>query len=275
MAQNPLQQFFRQPKVYIGLPSAGVYNKPGTIQGDATHMPVYGMTGMDEIIMKTPDALLAGESTVKVIESCCPSVKDGWDVSVLDLDIILSAIRIATYGNTMTVTHKCSACSTDNDYDIDLTTIIDYYNTCKYDNRVVLDELIIKTRPLTYKESTEFSQRNFQIRQQLVQTDTIEKEEERNKLVSNLIQELAVLQNEIFTAGIEAVEVNSQVVTERQFIREWVENADKTLFDKIKEKYYENQKVWTAPDQQVICEGCGATNKISIDLDQSSFFGNA
>ena len=45
--------------------------------------------------------------------------------------------------------------------------------------------------------------------------------------------------------------------------------------DKIKEKYYENQKVWTAPDQQVICEGCGATNKISIDLDQSSFFGNA
>jgi len=59
MATNPLQQYFRQPKIYIKLPSGGVFNKLGSLQGDVTNMPVYGMTGMDEIIMKTPDALMS------------------------------------------------------------------------------------------------------------------------------------------------------------------------------------------------------------------------
>lgn len=275
MAQNPLQQFFRQPKVFIGLPSAGAYLKPGSIQGDPTHMPVYGMTGMDEIILKTPDALLAGESTVKVIESCCSNIKDAWDISVIDMDIILAAIRIATYGNTMSVTHTCPTCSTDNEYDIDLTKIIEFFATCKYNNSIVLDGLTIKIRPLTYKESTDFSQRNFQIRQQLVQANEVESDDERTKLMTGFVQDLAMLQNEIFTAGVESVEANGQVVSERQFIKEWIENSDKVVFDKIKERYFENQNAWTPPATEVICESCGATNKIAIDLDQSSFFGNA
>jgi hypothetical protein len=53
MANNPLQQYFRQPKIFINLPSQGVYNKPGSIQGEVSNMPVFGMTGMDEILMKT------------------------------------------------------------------------------------------------------------------------------------------------------------------------------------------------------------------------------
>ena len=96
MGNNPLQQFFRQPKIYISLPSLGIYTIPGVIQGDVSNLPIYGMTGMDEILMKTPDALMTGESTVKVIESCCPVIEDAWDLCLLDLDIILTAIKIAT-----------------------------------------------------------------------------------------------------------------------------------------------------------------------------------
>ena len=70
MTQNPLQKFFRQPKIYISLPSKGIFNKLGSIQGDFSNLPVYGMTGMDEILMKTPDALLSGETTARIFESC-------------------------------------------------------------------------------------------------------------------------------------------------------------------------------------------------------------
>jgi len=80
MATNPLKQFFRQPKIFIKLPSKGIFNNPGTLQGDLDKMPVFGMTGMDEILMKTPDALLNGESTVRLMQSCCPSITDGWDI---------------------------------------------------------------------------------------------------------------------------------------------------------------------------------------------------
>jgi hypothetical protein len=275
MAQNPLQQYFRQPKVFIGLPSNGVYNKPGTIAGDANHMPVFGMTGMDEILMKTPDALLAGESTVKVIESCCPFIKDAWNISVIDLDLVLAAIRIATYGNTMNVKHVCPTCSTENEYDINLSTIIEHSATCKYDNSIVLDELTVKIRPITYKESTDYSQQNFQIRQKLLQTDALTDEAERKKTVSELIQELAVLQNAIIAAGIESVNVSNQVVSDKVFILEWLQNADKTIFDRIKERYQQNQEDWRTPDQIVVCESCSTTNKLAIELDNSNFFENA
>lgn len=275
MAQNPLQQYFRQPKVFIGLPSNGVYNKPGTIAGDASHMPVFGMTGMDEILMKTPDALLSGESTVKVIESCCPFIKDAWDISVIDLDLILAAIRIATYGNTMNVKHVCPNCSTENEYDINLSTIIEHSATCTYDNSVVLDELTVKIRPITYKESTDYAQQNFQIRQKLLQTDAIPDDGERKKVVAELIQELAVLQNQIISSGIESVNAGNQVVTDKVFILEWLQNADKTIFDRIKERYQQNQEDWQTPDQVVVCENCNSTNKLAIELDNSNFFENA
>jgi len=70
MVQNPLQQYFRQPKIWVGLPSNGVYSESGTFDGDVSNMPIFGMTGMDEIILKTPDALITGESTIKIIQSC-------------------------------------------------------------------------------------------------------------------------------------------------------------------------------------------------------------
>ena len=71
---NPLQQYFRQPKIFISLPSKGLYYGAGSFQGDYNSVPIMAMTGMDEILMKTPDALFNGEATFKVIESCCPFI---------------------------------------------------------------------------------------------------------------------------------------------------------------------------------------------------------
>ena len=42
-------------------------------------------------MMKTPDALVNGETTVEVIQSCMPNIKDAWKIPVIDLDVILIA----------------------------------------------------------------------------------------------------------------------------------------------------------------------------------------
>jgi len=104
---NPLQKFFRQPKVYVSLPSKGLYYEPGSLIGDYNNVPVFAMSGMDEIIMKTPDALFTGEATAKVIESCCPYIKNAKTMPSIDIDALLIAIRIATFGEKMTVTQTC------------------------------------------------------------------------------------------------------------------------------------------------------------------------
>lgn len=275
MANNPLQQYFRQPKIFINLPSQGVYNKPGSIAGDSSNMPIFGMTGMDEILMKTPDALLTGESTVKVVQSCCPNISDAWEVTNLDLNLILTAIRIATFGNSIAVEHTCSNCSTKNEYEIDLTQVIDYFNQCKYENKVVYKNLVIKTKPLTYRQITNFALRNFQLQQKINQNIVLTDEEEKKKNFAILFEELAVLQNDIFGEGIESITVDSTVVQEREYIREWLSNCDRDIYEEVKAKILKNQEMYSSPEHDVECSTCGTKAKVTVDLDQASFFGGA
>jgi hypothetical protein len=275
MANNPLQQFYRQPKIYIPLPSKGIYNKLGSISGDPTHLSIYSMTGMDEILMKTPDALLAGESTAKLFESCCPGIKDGWEVTSLDTDLLLVAIRIATFGNVLEITHRCPQCGSQNDYDVDLGTVIDHFATCNFENTVETHGLIIKLQPLTYKQSTNFSLVNFKLQQRLAASDS--DADDHKSTVSQLFIELGVLQTEIYSASIESIDTGTAVVTESHFIREWIENCDRDIINELRTQFNKNKDIWKIPEVDVVCSGanCKYESKLSIDLDQSSFFAPA
>lgn len=233
------------------------------------------MTGMDEILLKTPDALLTGESTVKVIQSCCPNIVDGWDISNLDIDALLVAIRIATAGNIMPVTHTCPNCSAENNYDINVSTFLDHFATCKFDPKIVVGDLVIKVCPLSYRQVTDFNIENFILQKRLYQTFEMPDEEEKTKLISELYQELAKLQNKIFVASIEQIEIGDKFVTEKPFIQEWLENVDKSVFTSLKDHIEANNATWKIPNSTVKCDTCETEAEIQLDLDQSSFFAGA
>jgi len=275
MANNPLKKYFRQPKVYIDLPSKGVFNQPGTLTADPTKLPIFGMTGMDEIMLKTPDALLNGEATTKVIESCCPSITNAWDLSLLDLDLMLVAIKIATHGNTMTVTHTCGSCQSINDYDIELGAIVQHYATCEYDNKVVLKDVSIKIHPLNYKQWSEFQLKNFAIQRQLAQTMALEDQEQQAKNIGQLFEQVGQIQNEMMFAQIESVETMEGSVNQKEFIREWLENSESDVFDAVRKQVDKNRAAWQIPKVHVECPECKAENDIVIDMDQASFFARA
>jgi hypothetical protein len=272
MAINPLQKYFRQPKVFIKLPSGGIYSRPGTVQGDPANVPVYGMTGMDEIIVRTPDALLSGESTATVVGSCVPAIKDPWDLCILDLVLILAAIRIATYGNNMAIGHTCANCGADNDYDIDLNKVIEFYMNCQYESKIVLKDITINLKPLNYKASTEFNLRNFRLQQRIAQAEVMDNTQERQDLINGLFKELAAIQTEIYKVTIDSVDIGDQVVTETAYILEWLDNCDKAVFDAIKQINQKNTDTWTMPKFPVQCDECETAVNLTVDLDQSNFF---
>jgi len=272
MANNPLEQFFRQPKIFINLPSQGAYNDPGVMQGDSSNMPVYSMTAMDEIVAKTPDAMFSGESTVRMIQSCCPNIKNAWGLSMLDTDLLFAAIRIATYGNTITVSHTCPGCETSNEYDLDLSRIVDHLAGCRYDNEIKLDKITIRTQPVTYKVSTGIAIQQYQLNKRLVQLENMEDSDEKQKMINELFVDLGKVQTEFFIANVESIDVGTQVVTDRQFIVEFMNNCDKTIYDAIKKQVELNQATWKLPSYQVKCVECSKDNDITITLDQSNFF---
>ncbi len=100
---NPLNKYFRQPAVYVSLPTEGNYPPTVLEKSQTGEIGVMPMTARDEIKFKTPDALMNGQGVVDVIQSCVPQIKDAWQISNYDLDTILIAIRIATYGETMDI----------------------------------------------------------------------------------------------------------------------------------------------------------------------------
>ena len=275
MANNPLKKYFRQPKIYVDLPSKGMFNKPGTLTSDPAKLPIFGMTGMDEIIVKTPDALLNGEATVKVVESCCPAIADAWDLSLLDLDLMLVAIRIATHGNTMTVTHTCASCQAINDYDIDLGNIVQHFAQCHYDNEIVLDEVSLTLKPLNYRQWNEFQIKNFGIQRKLNQTLQLENEEEQSKLMSDLFNQVSVIQTEMIFAQIDSVKTQEGIVTQREFIREWLENSDAEIFDVVRKQVEKNRLAWQIPKVDAECPECKAHNDLIVEMDQANFFASA
>ena len=272
MNQNPLEQYFRQPKIYITLPSLGMYSPSGTFSGSSENMPIYSMTGMDEIIIKTPDALMSGESNIKVIESCCPSIRNARNLCSLDTNLIFAAIRIATYGNNLALTHTCPECSTVNDYELDLMRVVDFYTNKKYYNKIVVNDLVIKMQPLSFQQSIELNIKNFEIQQQLMQSDKIENLDEKQKIINKLWNDFATNQQRLYTLSIESIETPSVTVSERGYIEEWLNNCDSIIIDKIKE-YLANLKIeWDMPRFPVECSNCNHKIELTVDLDYSNFF---
>jgi hypothetical protein len=238
-------------------------------------MPIFGMTGMDEIIMKTPDALFTGDAVVKTIESCCPNIKNAWKMPSIDVDCLLASVRIASFGSLMNVTHRCPNCQSINDYEIDLSKVLEYLTSQTYDNKIICDDLTVIIRPLRYEETTEFNIENYKLQKMLGQLNKMESQGDDDgtiKSQNEIFQKISLLQLNLFAQSIEAIQTPDGIVTDKEFINEWIQNSDKEYFKHIKTKLEQNKAQWDVPQQDVVCPECEHQSKIVVTLDQSSFF---
>ena len=274
MQNNPLAKYYRQPKIYLSLPSKGQFYPEGVIDGDPDCLPVFGMTAMDEIMLRTPDALFTGESVVEVIKSCIPGIKEPWAVPQLDIDSILIALRIATYGEKMPMNYNCKECKTSNDIDLDLSLTLDYYQQQVYNSVIEVDDLKINIRPLTYKEQTQMALDTYQLQKQLYAVKQISNEEEQNEALNAASKRLNHIQVESFRKCIESIQVGKQLVTNQEHISEWFRNSDKEYYKRIKDHLLDIRKTWSVPEQVTLCSECGHENHIEVGFDNSNFFGN-
>lgn len=271
MSSNPLQQYFRQPKLFVSLPSKGMFYKEGTLTGDYNNVPIFAMTGMDEIIMKTPDALFSSEATIKLIESCCPFIKDAKNIPSLDIDALLVAIRAATFGEDMTIAHTCKNCSAENEYGIKLNNVLDHYQDKVYESTIAMGDLTINIRPLTYDEMTKVNIENFKLQRILNQLSSIP-ETDRQEHLDKIYQELAKIQLDLLVTSIESIQTPTGTVTEKEYINEWLTNSIRENYKIIKSKLEANKEAWSMPKFPIKCNECGTEDTIEVAMDQSNFF---
>jgi hypothetical protein len=279
---NPLTSFMRQPKIYIRLPSEGIYWPDRSIViPENKEIPVFSMTAKDELAFKTPDALMNGQAVVDVIQSCVPSIKDAWKCPNIDLDAILIAIRIATYGEMMDITHRVPVADEEVTHQIDLRMLLDQLvNNVRWDEAVQLDEnLICFVRPLNYKHITLTSLKTFET-QRLMQAVNDESltDEKKLEIFNKSFASMTEITLDLLVDSIEAIKTPDTIVEDKQFIKEFLQNADNSIYQKVQDHIANMKKLSgikpmliTATPKQ-IAEGAPETYELPVSIDNSDFF---
>jgi len=280
-AINPLKKFFRQPKFYIRLPSSGNFYPPGSLEvTENGEYPVYPMTAKDEIAMKTPDALLNGQSTVDMIQSCMPNIKNAWSIPSIDIDAILVAIRMATYGEKLDITINIPDTEITKTYETDLRIVLDHLLNATFDPEVVISgEMTAFIRPLTYMEFTKTAIKSLEEQRifSLVNDDSID-DEKKIEIFNKSFRNLTQITVGVVSQTVVRIVTPDGEVSDQKFIKEFIENSDKEFYNQIV-KHFEEQKekfkikpfkVITTEDER--SQGAPDEFDCPIELDGSNFF---
>ena len=275
---NPLKQFFRQPSIYLRLPSLGQYWDQSAIDMPPNkELPVYPMTAIDEITYRTPDALFNGQAVINVIQSCIPAIRDAWSTPGSDLNAILVAIRIASYGHEMEMTIKCPACETESDFVLDLRSVLDKLVGADYSKTIKQGDLEIAFTPIAYRHQNETNIKQYdqqRLIQQIQMSDQLSDEQKIEQL-NETLQKITTLTIETLKYSIASIRTPQSLVTEPEFIHEFLVNCDRKFFTEIRDHIIDLRQQSEIESIGVTCSHCDHKWNQTITLDQAAFFGVA
>jgi hypothetical protein len=272
---NPLANYFRQPKLYLKLPSHGEFYPDGALdRSEIDEYAVYAMTAKDELMFKTPDALMNGQATVEVIKSCIPSIKNPWQMPSIDLDACLIAIRLATFGEQLDVTASCPNCQHINDYVLNLLEYLDKVTNIIYDSRIPIGDLVINIRPYSYKELNKTALKTLEQQKifEIVNDNNISDEEKIEKFGESFVK-LTQLTVDTVAGCIKSVETPQGIVEDQTMIQEFIENAPSEVFTKVSNHISDLKETMSLQMQNVSCSECNHTWSVDVSMDQTNFFG--
>lgn len=273
---NPLSKYFRQPAIYIKLPSQGQYWPDDALNLPVTgQIPVYPMTTKDEIILKTPDALMTGTGVVEVIQSCVPSIVDAWKMPSIDVDSILIAIRIATFGHNMDFDTNCPHCNAENTHSKDLRESLAEVTPGDYSRPMYCNDLVIKLRPQPYFTANKAAMIQYEEQKILAALENVEQEVEvRAAAVAASMQRLVDLGLTALASSTEWIQTDDgQRVLDQDFIKEFYSNAENSLVRSLQEKLAEIGEVNKLKPVKVMCIECQKDYNVPVEFDYANFFG--
>lgn len=271
---NPLAGYFRQPKIYIRLPSQGKFYAEGSLDASENgEYPVFAMTAKDELMFKTPDALLSGQSTVEVIKSCIPAITDPWKMPSIDLDTALIAIRIATYGENMEISTTCPSCETENTYEMNLVEWLTSIGRFNYQETLPVDQLTLHIRPYSYQEITKTNLKSFEQQRifNVINDDNLS-DEQKVEMFGKSFVKLTELTVDIIAGCIRQIDTPEGSVTDQQMIKEFIDNSPKEVFDSISNHVSSMKDKIELKPLNAKCSNCSHEFIVPITIDQSNFF---
>ncbi len=280
---NPLQKYYRQPAIYIKLPSGGRYYPREVFTPTETgDIPILPMTVKDELAFKTPDAMINGQATVDVIKSCVPNLLDPWKMVNYDTDAVLLAIRIATYGETMDISFRVPGTNEEQSHSLNLPALLETLGKAQIsDETTTTKGFKIEIQPLDYKTLTKIQIARFEQQKMYGTIDSSAMtEEQKQTAFAKSFETLNTVNFSLLIDSIKSITTpEGNTVVDRAQIIEFCNKADTKTITEIQEKLSELRlqaqipplRIKTTEDQ--IKKGAPTSFEVPVTYDNSNFFG--
>lgn len=273
LENNPLKQYFRRPNIYFKLPSMGKYYEQGIVNIPPNgELPVYPMTSIDEMTIRTPDGVFNGAAVVDLIKSCVPNIIDPWRLNNIDLDATIIAIKAAAGDGNLAIGSQCPSCKEETEYNVNLMPILANIKNVDYDSLLTIRDLKIKFRPLTYTETNQNGLDQFNIQKILASLDDYQDDEQKSKIMTEALKKLGELVVVIIASTIESITTPESVVTDKSYIIDFLNNCDKKTNDIIKDRSIELREKNELDPIDIKCPSCQHDYKQKIVLNVTDFF---
>lgn len=278
MTVNPLQKYHRVPKIYVKLPSRGKFYPADLVSTSVNNeIGICPLTARDQILLKTPDAMLNGEALRQVITSCVHTLQDALILVEPDINTIAVAIKIATNGPHMELKLDCPECQSSNDYQINLQNLLDTQSYIEDQvNLEIADGLTLQLRPYN------FEQRHLQILNELdrsqasriLEEDSNLTESEKLIKLSKQVTDMTDRTFALVSKSVISITITSthEVVTNRDWINDYLKGLTKLQADIIFDKLRELNEVGVQSVCDFTCNNCNHEWQQQLDLDPTSFF---
>ena len=280
--QRPLEKYYRQPAVYIKLPSGGkYYDKTVFTPTETGEIPVLPMNAKDELSFKTPDAMMNGQATVDVIKSCVPNFLDPWKMVNYDTDVVLLAIRIATYGETMNIKYRTPVIGDEMEHTVNLPALLEDLAKVQIKDEVTTSKgFKITMEPLTYTTLTKVQLANYESQKMYSALDSSAlADADRTKVFRDTFDKINKINFSLLIDGIQKISTpTGEEVVDRQQIIDFCNNTDaktveeiQTLLGQLRNQTQIPPLKMKATEEQ-IKKGVPATYEVPMTFDNSNFF---
>jgi hypothetical protein len=271
MNSNPLNQYFRHPALQVSLPSGGKFYAENTINLSNTNQyPVLPMTRQDELVFMSDLGQVTGTAVVSVIESCVPDIKDAWAIPAIDIDKLLTAIKIATHGPELAVSAQCPACQHEEKISVDLNQAVEEISAVDYAVPEQIADLKVFFKPITYREITDINQNQFSETEveSLLQDADLELQAEK---IDELLTRVRSLSTQVLTKNIHSVKTPAAEVCDPEHIAEWLRNCDRNIYMQLQNNIVARRASAELKPVAVTCSNCANqyTQAYSLDLSNN------
>lgn len=277
---NPLLNYTRQESIYIKLPSQGHFYNPGDVTFTANgEVGIRPLCAADELALNNPDALMNGDAVTKVIRSCVPAVKDPSLLVAPDIDAILAAVRLATYGEFMEVTVECPKCKHQNEFEAPIQYSLDTMKFLESEYPVQLSEktsnLTVFVRPFTFVENTKEAIRKFNETKaiSLLLEKDLDDENVKREYQTRIEKISDITISVVASCVVKIIDADgNELNASYEHIEEWIKNIPASDAHKIINKVEEINKTGINRDVHVSCTECGHTWDTELEFDPAYFF---